>query len=79
MKLQFKRQAYQAASVESIVDCFAGQPKSTGIQYRIDPGREKHAAQLRLQTMDEVSGFKNADLALPKFSVGRTSLFLRLS
>lgn len=65
MKLQFKRQTYQAASVDSVVDCFAGQPKSTGIQYRIDPGREKDAAQLRLQTVDELSGFKNADLALP--------------
>ena len=43
MKLQFKKQSYQTASVEAIVDCFAGQPKAAGIQYRVDPGRRLEA------------------------------------
>ena len=64
MKLQFKRQDYQTDAVMSVVDCFAGQPKSTGIQYRIDPGREKASPQMRMQMLDELSGFKNTDLAL---------------
>ncbi len=38
MKLKFKTQAYQTNAVESVVDCFAGQPKQDGINYRIDPG-----------------------------------------
>lgn len=56
MKFQFKTQAYQTAAVEAVVDCFAGQPFSDGINYRMDPGRDK---QLELS-----DGFKNADLAL---------------
>jgi type III restriction enzyme len=62
MKLQFKKQAYQAASVEAVADCFAGQAKSTGIQYRIDPGKVKEGETLSLG-FDE-SGFKNADFNL---------------
>lgn len=38
MKLKFKVQPYQTASVEAVADCFAGQPKSSGITYRVDPG-----------------------------------------
>lgn len=64
MKLQFKRQAYQTAAVEAVADCFAGQPKSTGIQYRIDPGRAAKGAQQAFQQFDEVSGFKNNDLRI---------------
>jgi len=64
MKLQFKKQPYQTAAVESVVDCFAGQPKSSGIQYRIDPGRAK-AGTFDYQQHEENSGFKNTDLAIP--------------
>jgi len=32
MKLKFKQQAYQTQAVESVVDCFAGQPQTSGIQ-----------------------------------------------
>ena len=39
MKFQFKIQPYQTAAVDSVVDCFAGQPFADGIRYRIDPGR----------------------------------------
>jgi type III restriction enzyme len=39
MKLKFKTQAYQSAAVESVVDCFKGQPPAHGgIRYRLDPG-----------------------------------------
>ena len=62
MKLQFKRQAYQAASVEAVTDCFAGQSKSAGLRYRIDPGMVKAGEALSLG-FDE-SGFKNADFGL---------------
>jgi len=65
MKLQFKKQAYQSAAVEAVADCFAGQPKSAGIQYRIDPGRRSSGTQQSFQQFDEVAGFKNADLAFP--------------
>ncbi len=64
MKLQFKRQSYQAAAVEAVVDCFAGQPKSTGIKYRVDPGRPSDPQQSFTQ-FDELTGFKNTDVAMP--------------
>jgi type III restriction enzyme len=56
MKLKFKHQAYQTNAVESVIDCFEGQPISSGIRYRIDPGKD----QLNL----EHSGFRNADIQL---------------
>lgn len=62
MKLKFKVQAYQTNAVEAVVDCFAGQPRSDGISYRIDPGRSK-------QIKVEEAGFKNADLQIPKSEV----------
>ncbi|MGO3929925.1 type III restriction-modification system endonuclease [Rhodopseudomonas pseudopalustris] len=57
MKLKFKVQPYQTEAVNSVVDCFAGQPMSNGITYRIDPGR-------KAQTSAFEEGFKNADLVL---------------
>ena len=40
MKLKFKQQGvYQTDAVKAVVDCFAGQPKSQGFKYAIDPGR----------------------------------------
>lgn len=57
MKLKFKVQPYQTNAVESVVDCFAGQPFDSGTIYRIDPGMKKQAV------LDE-TGFKNADLRL---------------
>ena len=38
MKFKFKIQPYQTNAVEAVLDCFAGQPKSGGLRYRIDPG-----------------------------------------
>ena len=57
MKLKFKVQPYQTQAVTAVVDCFAGQSMSSGITYRIDPGR-------KAQTSAFEEGFKNADLAL---------------
>jgi type III restriction enzyme len=57
MKLKFKVQPYQTQAVNAVVDCFAGQPMSSGITYRIDPGR-------KVQTSAFEEGFKNADLVL---------------
>ena len=62
MKLKFKVQPYQTEAVNAVVDCFAGQPMSNGITYRIDPGR-------KAQTSAFEEGFKNADLALTELQV----------
>ena len=39
MKLKFKKQPFQTDAVNAVADCFTGQPKSEGVAYRIDPGR----------------------------------------
>ena len=71
MKLKFKKQDYQTRAVEAVVDCFKGQPNTTGISYRMDPGVRKIDAGgsyqqtvVDLGLMDEESGFKNHDLDL---------------
>ncbi|MGO3505497.1 MAG: type III restriction-modification system endonuclease [Brachybacterium tyrofermentans] len=58
MKLQFKHQQYQSDAVDAVVDCFAGQPRSDGISYRMDPGVR------RQQRTGDDSGFRNAEIAL---------------
>lgn len=63
MKIKFKKQAYQTNAVEAVADCFAGQPKSSGIQYRIDPGVEGSGAQKMLE-FEELAGFKNSDIGI---------------
>ena len=61
MKLKFKLQAYQTHAVEAVVDCFKGQPQTTGIHYHADPGLAKARGQQRL--LDD-SGFRNNTVAL---------------
>ncbi|TLS75306.1 restriction endonuclease subunit R [Mariprofundus erugo] len=56
MKLKFKVQPYQTNAVEAVVDCFAGQVNTSGIQYRIDPGSDSLAI--------DRAGFKNAEIQL---------------
>lgn len=56
MKLKFKLQPYQTDAVNSVIDCFSGQPISSGISYRIDPGK----GVLPLVPL----GLKNSDLSL---------------
>lgn len=58
MKLKFKVQSYQTNAVDAVVDCFAGQPMSIGLRYRIDPG-------MGVQTSAFDEGFKNEDIRLP--------------
>lgn len=64
MKLKFKKQAYQTHAVEAVADCFAGQPNTNGIKYRVDPGRTKAGGQQSLLDTNDDSGFKNHDVAL---------------
>lgn len=65
MKIKFKKQPYQSNAVEAVADCFTGQPLSSGIEYRIDPGKESAGPVQSFQAFDEMSGFKNASLAIP--------------
>lgn len=62
MKLKFKQQAYQTAAVESVVNCFAGQPLQTGLSYRIDTGVV--AGQAVQPSLFEEAGFKNGDIKI---------------
>jgi len=73
MKLKFKQQPYQTHAVDAFADCFAGQPKSSGVSYRIDPGAnsvkpvtpqqfDMYGAQSSAEPTE--AGFKNAELAL---------------
>ncbi|WP_415519607.1 MAG: type III restriction-modification system endonuclease [Desulfovibrio aminophilus] len=65
MKLKFKVQSFQTNAVDSVVDCFAGQVKTSGVTYRIDPGVDPKARQQKLPgTEVEQAGFKNADIQL---------------
>ena len=57
MKFKFKVQPYQTNAVNNVVDSFAGQPMTSGLTYRIDPGR-------RAQVTAFEEGFKNAEPAL---------------
>jgi type III restriction enzyme len=73
MKLKFKQQPYQTHAVDAFADCFAGQPKSSGVTYRIDPGanpvKPVTPQQIDLYGTQSAAepteaGFKNAELAL---------------
>ena len=41
MEIRFKTLSYQKDSVQAIVDCFKGQPRSEGHRYMIDQGAAK--------------------------------------
>lgn len=65
MKLKFKHQAFQAASVQSVVDCFKGQLANTAaMRYRVDPGVSPKDHTGAYQPAAELEGFKNADMQL---------------
>ena len=63
MKLKSKKQLQQTNAVAGIADCFAGQFKREGLNYRLDPGRAVDASAQAVAAL-ETAGFKNADLAL---------------
>ena len=62
MKLKFKVQPYQTKAVESVVDCFEGQPLQTGYKYTIDPGILKKGQSQLTDFVED--GFKNAEIKL---------------
>jgi type III restriction enzyme len=65
MKLQFKVQQYQTDAVDSVVSCFAGQPKTLGMSYRIDPGRTPASDQGALDLGASLdSGLRNPEIKL---------------
>lgn len=66
MKLQFKIQPYQTDAVDSVVDVFSGQPRRTGISYRIDPGQVKATSVPALFETNTTpdSGLRNAEIEL---------------
>lgn len=67
MKLKFKVQPYQTNAVNDVVDCFSGQPMTSGLTYRIDPGVIKKDQHIRPES--EYEGFKNADIALSEAQI----------
>ena len=68
MKIRFKHQRYQKEAVESVVECFVGQPRVEGIEYRVDPGRKKLSkGQQSFEVEEEIeSGFRNHELQISK-------------
>ncbi len=65
MKLKFKQQAFQTEAVKAVVDCFAGQPMSSGLKYTIDPGRAAQPSTAALPGID-TDGFANERLLLSR-------------
>ena len=68
MKLKFKHQAYQADAVKAVVDCFQGQPKSSGLKYAVDPGSASPKGFVALPGT-ELEGFANAALSIPPAAI----------
>ena len=62
MKLKFKVQAHQTAAVDAIVDCFAGQPRTDGITYRVEPNPS-------FPMPIDHDGLRNTDLHLSRSEV----------
>lgn len=80
MKFNFRIQDYQTRAVESVVNVFKGQSNSSGIKYRIDPGRKKVTEDTQRKFAldnnqkvfdDEVIelGFKNNVLEIDKVQI----------
>ncbi|MFK5080653.1 DEAD/DEAH box helicase family protein, partial [Glaesserella parasuis] len=70
MKLQFRTLGYQLAAVKAVVDCFTGQPKSTGHRYQRDKGLNKGSEiQLSLNMPSQAGSFDediaNGDIGFP--------------
>jgi len=66
MKLQFKIQPFQTDAVDSVVEVFAGQPRRTGMSYKIDPGKVTPSAAPALFETSTTpdSGLRNAEIEL---------------
>ena len=66
MKIRFKHQPYQKKAVDAVVECFVGQPRKEGIQYRVDPGRPKEIKGQQMLSLEaeEEAGFRNHELVI---------------
>ena len=69
LKIQFKKQEYQTKAVQAVIDCFQGQPKRHGLEYRRDLGRiekpkEEQPELFKTNEQDLDIGFRNADILL---------------
>ncbi len=73
MKIRFKHQPYQKEAVDSVVDCFLGQPRKEGVEYRIDPGYKKLSkGQQSFKVEEEIaSGFRNHEIILSEGEILR--------
>lgn len=70
MKLKFKIQDYQTDAVNAVVDCFAGQPASSGVTYWVDPGLSKEAGPLLAsQPEEDIAGFANEDFRITPYRI----------
>ncbi|HEX9972158.1 MAG TPA: DEAD/DEAH box helicase family protein, partial [bacterium] len=70
MKLKFKKQAYQTLAVDAVVDCFKGQPNTSGISYRIDSGiKQKDASGYSQRMVYDELGVKNTEMVLSEQQV----------
>ena len=67
MKLKFKTQAYQTDAVQTVVDCFKGQPPASkeAVSYRLDPGKAKKG----VEDLYAAAGFRNAELQISEANV----------
>lgn len=64
MKIQFKLQDYQTNAVDAVVDCFAGQPLISKLSYTIEPTPVPADGTQPLLDVEELEGFRNAELRL---------------
>ncbi|MBN2040492.1 MAG: DEAD/DEAH box helicase family protein [Spirochaetes bacterium] len=70
MKLKFKKQEFQTKAVKAVTDCFKGQPNTSSITYRIDPGIGKKIQQGQEQHLDyNIPGFRNADIIVNELAL----------
>ena len=73
MKIKFKHQQFQLDAVQSVVDCFCGQPNETS-QFTLDRGNRRKPEQLRLgENLERVEiwdvGFRNKPIQLTDLEV----------
>ena len=72
MEIRFKTLGYQKDSVQAIVDCFKGQPRSEGHRYMVDQGAKAKKASAQVDMLEET-----LDLQGEPYRVCRRPLFLR--
>ena len=71
MKLKFKVQPYQTNAVNDVVDCFEGQPMSSGLTYRIDPGSKVQAIPPDVLRREDMEDRTHRKVNLPSWNQER--------